>query len=475
MKRKLSLCLILVLFITLRSWRINKDLLIHYDQGRDLLASYQIWKLHRPTLIGPTTDTPGVFVGPFYYYLISIPLFITHGHPVSAIVFLQLIELFSVYLLFLGAESLFGYQTAIASIIFISTSYSMVSFSRWLSNAFPVMIAGNILFFLLAKILKGRTNLFSIAFFVAGIAWQSDPAVGVGFLPFLLTLSLILEKISIKRIFFHLTYFLIPAIPQVIFEFRHQFLVTNNLIRFFLSQKEGIGLSSLTIRSTSEHYFRFQNSLIAEKIRLLPTAVSILGLLSFVKLRLYKKKKWLFPFLFILTHIVTLYFFKRGVFEFFYIGIAGGLIVFLTAVLIKVSPKIATISGSLLVIYNLILSAKGFATPGVNLIPIGTANVVTLENRLIMIKFLNESTENAPFSLWTYTIPYYQDEAWKYLWLWKNIPQPVDKGKYLYTLSERDWDKPYRLDDWQKKVDGVSLPITSLSAGNFKIEKRSWK
>lgn len=56
------------------------------DQGRDLVDVRQIWQGKDLRLIGPTTSLNGVYLGPFYYYLISIPHLLTSGDPRSILV-----------------------------------------------------------------------------------------------------------------------------------------------------------------------------------------------------------------------------------------------------------------------------------------------------------------------------------------------------------------------------------------------------
>ena len=55
----------------LRIYRINDLLAFHFDQGRDALVIWDLWHNGKPFLIGPVTGLTGIFLGPFYYYLIS--------------------------------------------------------------------------------------------------------------------------------------------------------------------------------------------------------------------------------------------------------------------------------------------------------------------------------------------------------------------------------------------------------------------
>ena len=68
------LILIILLFaFILRIYRIGDLLDFHYDQGRDALIIWELIKNHKFFLIGPVTGLEGVFLGPFYYYLMPSP------------------------------------------------------------------------------------------------------------------------------------------------------------------------------------------------------------------------------------------------------------------------------------------------------------------------------------------------------------------------------------------------------------------
>ena len=66
------LILIIILFaFILRIYRIGELLNFHYDQGRDALIIWDLIKNGKLFLIGPVTGLEGIFLGPFYYYLIA--------------------------------------------------------------------------------------------------------------------------------------------------------------------------------------------------------------------------------------------------------------------------------------------------------------------------------------------------------------------------------------------------------------------
>lgn len=82
----------------LRFYLLSQNLFFGPEQGRDFLVIKDIVVNHKFTLIGSKTDIEGVFHGPFYYYLSSIPFLISRGSPFFTMFFLVLINSFSVFL-----------------------------------------------------------------------------------------------------------------------------------------------------------------------------------------------------------------------------------------------------------------------------------------------------------------------------------------------------------------------------------------
>ena len=85
--KKVLLTAILLLALFLRTYRTSDFLGFWFDQGRDAKIVWDIWHSHKLTLIGPTTGIEGIFLGPFYYYLITPAYILGGGNPVYPAVF----------------------------------------------------------------------------------------------------------------------------------------------------------------------------------------------------------------------------------------------------------------------------------------------------------------------------------------------------------------------------------------------------
>ena len=77
---------IVALFV--RIYRTEALLRFYFDQGRDALVIWRLLHEGKFFLIGPVTGLDGIFLGPFYYYLIAPLYLLGGGSPVAPAVFL---------------------------------------------------------------------------------------------------------------------------------------------------------------------------------------------------------------------------------------------------------------------------------------------------------------------------------------------------------------------------------------------------
>lgn len=193
-----------------------------------------IVELKKPTLIGPTTSINGVFLGPFYYYFNLIPYFLSGGDP-SALTY------WNILWYGLGAIGLiwFFYKenkllALISSSIFLMAPAMFYS-SRffWSANPMPYM---TIFYFVsvLSYLKKPGVLNSSLVGLISGASMQVEAAFGVTFFPFFFIFSLF-NRPKLKFLAISVGTFLLTLLPQIIFELRHQFIMTKT----FFSEVSG--------------------------------------------------------------------------------------------------------------------------------------------------------------------------------------------------------------------------------------------
>ncbi|HOZ80653.1 MAG TPA: hypothetical protein PK370_00335, partial [Candidatus Woesebacteria bacterium] len=71
LKSNLLLIVIWLAALFVRFYRQDQLLGFYYDQGRDAKMAHDIITLTNLPTIGPTTGIQGLYLGPFWYYLIT--------------------------------------------------------------------------------------------------------------------------------------------------------------------------------------------------------------------------------------------------------------------------------------------------------------------------------------------------------------------------------------------------------------------
>lgn len=461
-KEIIFLGLIFILAVFLRTYNVEKTLLFHFDQGYHGLAIKEIWENKRIALLGHKTDVEGVYHGSLFYYLMIPFYLISSWNPAVVSILLGIFDSFSIVFLFLIGEKMFNQKIGLFAALFYAISYSLISYSRWLSNVTLIPFLATCLTYFLVKTYKEKSNYYPVTAFFVGLIIQFNGAIGFFFLPLLVFVFLNLHKKLLKEVkivIFALFFFILPSLPLILFDFRHDFLVSRSILKMF----SGDGKISYDFVNLFNHLNFFKN----EVFSLLTDKTLVVGLLLivFVILGLFLRKKstaedkkLLLLFFFIPT--AGLIFYPKGIHQFFYVGILPLLILLIAVGLGNLSdyqkfkPPVY-----LLIIFVILLNInfwRGFLSPNFNLIPIGTRNLITLEDRIRATDFMYKEANGKTFKTLIYIIPYFQEQPWDYLFSWYGKSKygygREEKGGKTFVIYERDYDFPYRLTNWLGKI-----------------------
>jgi 4-amino-4-deoxy-L-arabinose transferase-like glycosyltransferase len=268
----LLLAIILIGAFFVRVYRMEDLLRFYYDQGRDALVIWKLWHEGRPFLIGPVTGLQGIFLGPFYYYLIAPFYLIGGGNPVYPAVFLSFLSMLAVLMLFVLGKEMHSRATGIFAAAIGAFSYYIVLHSRWLSNPNPILLTSLLLLYSMWKIIdrksketKGkvasgseslRLGEWIIMALMVGLSLQLESASAVFYLP-IVVLFIIWQrnKIPNKKILkMSFGIFFLTLLPQILFNFRHENLLLDNFYNLFFKEK-AFRPMTLAILETRLSYF----------------------------------------------------------------------------------------------------------------------------------------------------------------------------------------------------------------------------
>jgi len=236
------LVIILAIGAFFRFWQIESGQHFTYDQARDYLIVKRIIIDHKFTLVGPTVLAPGVYLPPFYYYLLIPFLWLFKFHLLGPDIYTALLGTVSIAFFYLLAKDFFGIKPALLSTLFFSLNPYLIQASRHAWN--PNTIYFFTLIFALSferYLLRERRNYLILA--SLGLSWAISLHYTIlVFIPllFFLWLKEFKRKKFSKQFALSLFIFLFFIFPIFFFELRHNFPNTKGVLSFFQEQTSNI-------------------------------------------------------------------------------------------------------------------------------------------------------------------------------------------------------------------------------------------
>lgn len=247
-----TIIITLILFI-IYSFRLPETLLFTSDFGRDMYQSGRIAQ-GELVLIGSKMNLGGYFVGPYLYYFLAIPLFIS-GFDINFVLYFHaLIFAGAVGFFFWAASRKIHPAKAFLAAFSIGILPVYIQSARYPSNGYTFLPFLLILFtWVLFFDIKGKFSAAS-AGILTGILFNIHPTTifATGFL-----FSYLILFLKEKKLFlFYLGGFLITFMPVLAFEFRHNFVMTRDT---FINTS----YRSFTQDSNTPQFLLHQNPLIS--------------------------------------------------------------------------------------------------------------------------------------------------------------------------------------------------------------------
>lgn len=226
------------------------------DEGREMFAAADIFRLHAFPLLGPPLAVGNMSLGPIFYYIIAIPVWLAHYQPWGGAATVALFGIATVWLLYRLCADILGSPKAgvIASALY-ATSQVVVYHARyvWNPNLAPFFVT--LVLYSLAALCQGRQRWLPALGLSLSISLQLQPVLIIS-LPAVALVWLIYRPpvTSPSLVFWAIVLFILAETPLVIFEMTHQFQNTKDWIDFFraavLGHKTGV-VSNVPVPSRS--------------------------------------------------------------------------------------------------------------------------------------------------------------------------------------------------------------------------------
>lgn len=233
--KNLWICTIIALAFFIRTYNLPNLTTFSGEEGKDFLIVRKIVTEKNLTLlgpmIGPYNSQNQVFLGPAYYYLILLPLFIFNWYPTGPAYFIAALSTISIYFVYLVGKKLFNKDIGLISGALWGFSPLLVEQGRSSNPAYFIPILSSILFFSFAKIIADKkTNYLILTAICLGLLIQFHLTTIVTFFMVILLILIFKVKVSLKTYLTSTTAFVLTISPMILFEIRNKFYLTNTII-----------------------------------------------------------------------------------------------------------------------------------------------------------------------------------------------------------------------------------------------------
>ncbi len=259
------------------------NFLFNMDNARDFVDVREMVELGKLRLTGSNSAIEGLYNGPLWYYLLSIPYVITHGDPYGAIIMQIILWAIGGFFLLKLVKNYSSWLILPIGLVWAASNYVVLA-NLYSFNPNPVILLTPLLIYLLVEYLsQGKAIFIILTWFLAGAFFNFEMNAGI-FMPVIIFISVILTRNTkyLKDKFFWVgvLIFIGTLLPQILFDLKHDFIMSQGVMRF-LSEKQNLGFDPLKrIQVIWDSFFSvFQATLMNQKI--LSWGILILSILVF--------------------------------------------------------------------------------------------------------------------------------------------------------------------------------------------------
>lgn len=470
----------------LRFWGIwSGGFLFSFDQGRDILDVAKIASGNF-TLLGPHSAINGVFSGPLYYYLLTIPFLLSKGDPRAIVLFMGVWSVSSMLYGYFITDSFAGKIAGVFFVIFAAVSSPLIAFSRYFHNPNPLGFIMVVFIFCLLNVLVRKNNWYYLPlFFITGLMFHFEIAVGVAMTAALFVVLLMFTRLSaFKQPLFYagICCFIAAFTPQLIFELRNNFLMGRSIMLVATGQREDLYTIPKTQLASFEEkeFIPWDDFTTAVGIDRRVIAAFWLGV---TVLGISKAKPQQREIVYILLALVGVFWvgsivYRGPIYGWYRAGFPQ-LYIFITAIGASVFWKTTTRNGkwavALVVVAMYILQIAHLADA--RDLYHAELEVGSYQNMVQVLDYIYADAQGKPFGIMVYTAPVY-DYNWEYLMGWYGQKRygytPARKKQELtYLVIEPDAEKPWRAKGWLETVIRVGVTKSTKEFKNgVVVEKR---
>ncbi len=231
--------ILLLSFLLSTKMIITGDFFYLSDQARDYLLAQDIVDNRNITLIGTHSGLGGFFHGPLWLYLLTPFYIIGGGDPLIFTYLYVLVAVVTVFFGYVVGTRLYNKNAGLLLAFLLAVSPSIWLFVPFTIGANLVPLVFLFMFYFLVKYIRGDKNAFIFVAFFAGLSLHFETALPLLIFP-VIFFSFFLNKKAFKKpkiIIFSILSFMLSVSTFILFDLRHNFLMTRALLTLFSGEK----------------------------------------------------------------------------------------------------------------------------------------------------------------------------------------------------------------------------------------------
>jgi len=476
------LILILLLASFLRFFRISELLGFWYDQGRDALVIWDMYHGIKFSLVGQMMGFTGILRGGWFYWLLTPFYAMGGGSPVWPTAFLVITSILALFVLYKVGVEIGGRKVGLMALLIASVSVYVVNASRWLSGTTPELLVSILLIWTVLKFLQKKKWAVPLIGLLVGMSFQFEGATEVFYVPALLLIFFINRQIlpGLKTFLLAIVLFIIPAVPQLMFEYRHPGVLSGALYNFVFHEKTFTLSFWEIIRTRLPYYYGlfYSKFWINGGLVFAPFLISVIYILIKKWKKFWTNPKFKILFIFAVVPFVGTLFFVGNlgaIYDYYFTAYYLIWILLFSFILVSVSGNR---TGKLVIIAFLaalfIKNAIGYKDS--YFISLDDPTRTSFDGQLKAIDWIYKDAGDRDFNFDVYVppvVPYEFDYLFKWYGNSRYGRVPIEKNiPLLYTIYEVDVYHPERLDAWLERQKGIGMVLKEQRFGGIVVQER---
>lgn len=239
------LALLFLIHIFFRVYQLEERAIFSWDQVDNAWAAKGILIDHKFPLVGMVAkQNTGFYVGPAYYYLISLVYWGTHLDPIASPVFAAITSIFTFFVIFFITKKVFSLRVAYMAVFIHAISFFISESERFQWPVNLMVPLAFIIFYSLYNISTGREKYIFLLALALGFSVHLNFTSTFFFIVALLTIPFFPKnKKMLKYSLLSLPIFVIWLIPNFISEFNNAASSSKNIFSYVGTYYHGFHLT----------------------------------------------------------------------------------------------------------------------------------------------------------------------------------------------------------------------------------------